>query len=141
MTRPRYWRKELLERAEALAADVEEMSTNLVGEYDKFVATVLGNGLARGINRPWQTTFEVPSSTAGLEWRPDTGDTRDIGFGDGEDIYFMPKAYLVDPEAWLQGALAAHGQHVADGAAAAERMREARKADLRRQLAELEASE
>jgi hypothetical protein len=129
--------KELLDLARALALDVEEMSAELLAEYDKWVDVVRTNGLERIRQSDCRTTFETASPVE-LEWQPDSSDAQDIVFADGDDRYFMPAAYLEDPEAWLQGALAAHGQATADNAAAAAQRRAARKADLRRQLDELE---
>ena len=131
--------KELLAEARTLAEDVEKMSDRLVTEYGKFCDTVRTNGLQRLHGKNWQTTFEIPDSTAWITWRPDTDDRTDIGLADSDDTWWMPAAYLEDPEAWLQGALAAHGQAAADNAATASQRRSARKAELRRQLEALEA--
>jgi hypothetical protein len=132
--------KELLERAEALAEQVEEMSRDLVAEYEKWVEVVRTNGLERKHGVHWQTTFELPISPFIVEWKPDTSDTRDLTFVEDVDIfYFMPKTWLKDPEAWLQGALAAHGQFVADEQARKAQWRVDRAAVLRKQLEELEA--
>lgn len=139
MTKSREWRKETLEQVDKLAEDVEEMTRQLNEEYRTFVDTVRTNGLDRRPGQAWQTTFEVPSEPFWLTWRPDTTDTVDIGLYDGDDLYFLPRAYLEDPEAWLQGALAAHGQFVATQAVSAAQRRAERKVELRRQLEALEA--
>lgn len=132
--------RELMEAAEALASNVAGMSELLLAEYDKFCETVRTNGLQRLHNKNWRTTFEIPGSQPCLEWRPEEG-VYDIIFVDGDDTYWMPKAWLEDPEAWLQGALAAHGQAVADQFVNAAQKRAERKAELRRRLEKLEAEE
>jgi hypothetical protein len=132
---------QLLEEIRELTLQVEDMSRMLLVEYDKFCETVRTNGLQRIHHKNWQTTFEIPRNTWGLEWHPDSTDTTDITMADGDSVYFMPKAYLEDPEAWLQSALAAHGQSVADNAASSARKRAERKAELRAELERLEAQE
>ena len=131
--------RDLLEQARALATEVEEVSARLITEYGRFCETVRTNGLQRLHNKNWQTTFEIPDSTDWIDWRPDTDDRTEIGFVDSDDTWWMPVAYLEDPEAWLQSALAAHEQAVADQKVKVRLDREDRKAALRRQLEELEA--
>lgn len=133
--------RRLLAQADEVARAVEDLSARLTEEYVKFCGTVKANGLARSSRQPWQTTFEIPRNPVYADWRPDTTDTRDLTMVDGDDLYFLPRAYLEDPDAWLQGALAAHGQLVADQSRTTAQKRAARKAELRRQLEALEAEE
>lgn len=133
--------RELLEQARVMASNLDGLSEELVAEYDKFCDTVRSNGLQRLHNKHWQTTFEIPDTTDGMRWQPDSDGGLEIGFAEGNETWWMPKAYLEDPEAWLQGALAAHDKAVADRFVEAAQKRAARKAELRRQLEELEAEE